>query len=565
MRISFFSVPGSLRNIIVPFLQLFLPLALICLIGTVALFKSKIETNQTKISTIETAAVQLGVNTLERVLQSVTSDLGYMAIQDGFIDMIADEGHPGHHHPEVDWPVFSGIKEIHDQIRWLDTNGQERLRVNYNSGNPTAVPEDKLQNKAERYYFTDTIKLEQGEFFISPLDLNIEHGKIEQPRKPMIRIGTPVFDREGEKQGIILLNYLGEKMLQEFARMMGTANDRTWLLNREGYWLKGPSPDLEWGFMYDRPELTMAHRYPETWRQINTADVGQFEDEHGLWTFASVYPLIESQKTSIGTHNSFEPRRSDLESSSYIWKTVLLLPHDEYYAKLWQTNISLIIVTIVLLVGLFIACWHLASARVHQEETEEEVLRANQGLERTVKKRTQELQEAIKLAEHQARTDELTGMNNRRSFFEYGKLIDEQARRYGRPYSVIMLDIDWFKQINDNYGHLVGDKTLKKVATTIPMVIRASDIAGRIGGEEFSIILPETSIEDTRKFAERLRQSVADIDIPVDDGDVNITASLGIAEYQSENASFDDVLAQADNALYQAKDKGRNRVVLFQS
>jgi diguanylate cyclase (GGDEF)-like protein len=565
MRISFFTVPSSLRNVIVPFLQLFLPLALICLVGAVALFKSKIETNLTKINSSEAAAVQLGTNSIGRVLQSVTSDLGYMAIQDGFIDMIANEGHPGHDHPTVDWPVFSGIKEIHDQIRWLDLNGQERLRVNYNNGSPTAVSEDELQNKGKRYYFIDTVKLDRGEFFISPLDLNVEHGKIEQPRKPMIRIGTPVFDRQDRKQGIILLNYLGESMLHEFGQIMGAANARTWLLNRDGYWLKGPSPDLEWGFMYNRPELSMAHRYPEAWKQIIAADSGQFEDELGLWTFVTVYPLIESLKTSTGTYKAFVPSRSGLESSRYIWKAVLLLPSEEYYATLWQTDINLLLVTIVLLIGLFIGCWRLASVGVRQEETEEEVRRANLGLEHTVKKRTQELQEAITQAEEQARTDALTGMNNRRSFFEYGKVIDEQARRYGRPYTIIMLDIDWFKKINDSYGHLIGDEALKMVATTILKVIRASDVAGRIGGEEFAIILPETSGEYTHKMAERLRQSIANIVITVDNSNVNLTASLGIAGYQNENLPFDDVLARADNALYQAKDEGRNRVVLLQS
>jgi hypothetical protein len=102
-------------------------------------------------------------------------------------------------HLKQDWSVFSRTKGMYDQIRWIDNSGKEKIRVNYNKGNQEIVPDDKLQNKGSRYYFTDAIKLNKEEFFISPLDLNIEKGKIEQPLKPVIRIGTPILDANTQK------------------------------------------------------------------------------------------------------------------------------------------------------------------------------------------------------------------------------------------------------------------------------------------------------------------------------------------------------------------------------
>jgi diguanylate cyclase (GGDEF)-like protein len=544
---------------------MFLPVAVICIGGAVFLFRSEVDADLARIHSSEVTALRVGVGSIGHVAQSISRDLAYLAVQEGLIEVISHENQLVHGHLLADWLAFSRAKGIYDQIRWLDLNGQERVRVDFNNGKPAGVPEDKLQDKGKRYYFTVTIKLNRGEIFFSALDLNVESGKIEHPLKPMIRVCTPVFDLEGKKQGIMVLNYLGERMLQEFGRMMGATVSRAWLLNPEGYWLKGPSADLEWGFMYQRPEASMAYRYPESWKRILTAEQEQFEDKHGLWTLATVYPLVEGEKASSRTHEAFAPSRPDLESRDYFWKAVLLLPREEYRATRWQTGIKLSVATTVLLGGLFIGCWRLASAGVHMKEAEEEVRRVNQGLAHTVEERTKELQGAKRQAEEQARSDALTGMNNRRAFFEYGMVIDEQASRYGRPYALIMLDIDWFKKINDAYGHLIGDEALKAVATSITEVIRSSDVAGRIGGEEFAIILPETSEEDASKSAERLRRSIANIVIPVDSGDLSFTASIGIAVRQNEDSSVGDVLGRADGALYLAKGQGRNRVVLFQS
>ncbi len=382
---------GATKGVIGRFLRLFVPVAVICVGGAIVLFRSELDTDLTKIRASETMSVQLGVSSISRAVQTITRDTAYLAAQGRLLDELSNSRVEADGYLAADWLTFSRTRGIYDQIRLLDATGQERERVNFNGGYPASVAKEKLQNKGKRYYFTDTIKLGRGEFFISPLDLNIEGGRVETPIKPTIRIGTPVFDRRGRKSGIVLLNYYGDRMLGEFGRTMGANKARAWLLNNQGFWLKGPSDDLEWGFMHQRPDASMAHRYPDAWQRILAADQGQFENEQGLWTFATAVPLIEGQKTSSGTHEAFAPSRSELESRDYFWKAVLLLPREAYRGSMWQTGVNILAAAAILLAGLFIGCWRLASAWVRQEQAEAEVRRINQGLEVMVDARTEEL------------------------------------------------------------------------------------------------------------------------------------------------------------------------------
>ena len=157
-------------------------------------------------------------------------------------------------------------------------------------------------------------------------------------------------------------------------------------------------------------------------------------------------------------------------------------------------------------------------------------------------------------------TDPLTGASNRRHFMASAFMETERAIRYDAPLSVIMLDIDFFKRVNDTYGHAIGDEVLKKVVEAARTTLREVDILGRIGGEEFAILLPETPIRRASAVAERLRRAVSGIIISVPDGSLSVSASLGVAERQADETVFDLLLGRADRALYRAKEAGRNRV-----
>lgn len=179
----------------------------------------------------------------------------------------------------------------------------------------------------------------------------------------------------------------------------------------------------------------------------------------------------------------------------------------------------------------------------------------NENLEVLVAERTQELEIANKKLKRLAEFDELTGIANRRHFEGSLQGEIERCQRYHRGLSLIMLDLDFFKQINDNYGHDVGDQVLKETASALACCMRENDHLARWGGEEFLIILPETNLKGALEFAELIRQRVMKMEILPDK---RITCSLGVAEWHNESGPV--LFKRADNAVYTAKNNGRNRV-----
>lgn len=160
-----------------------------------------------------------------------------------------------------------------------------------------------------------------------------------------------------------------------------------------------------------------------------------------------------------------------------------------------------------------------------------------------------------------ATVDPLTGVSNRRHFFDRGLEEATRATRYMRPFSVLILDIDHFKGVNDTFGHAAGDKALKEMTKISLTTLRENDIFGRIGGEEFAAILPETSEAGAVAAAERLRQAIEEISINCDDErQVAFTVSVGVAAFRTADNDIESVMKRADAALYEAKKRGRNRV-----
>ncbi|WP_420590014.1 diguanylate cyclase [Bacterioplanoides sp.] len=187
-----------------------------------------------------------------------------------------------------------------------------------------------------------------------------------------------------------------------------------------------------------------------------------------------------------------------------------------------------------------------------------ELQQQNEQLEDKVRQRTRELEQAKHHAETLARTDPMTALNNRRAFFELGNQIEKIAKRHKRPFCILMLDIDHFKRINDQYGHDVGDKAIIALADCIGDTIRDSDVAARIGGEEFAIITPEASIDSGMGLARRLQQAIALLRIPSQQGEFGYSVSIGLAALEDHSDNLNRVLKRADEALYDAKNSGRD-------
>lgn len=230
--------------------------------------------------------VDLQAEIITREFASVASDLNFLANQ-GMLGDYLSRGPISKDTLEKEYALFSEKRAVYDQIRYLDATGQEVVRVNFVAGKPDIVPESELQSKADRYYFARTMTLARGEIFVSPFDLNVEQNEIERPLKPVVRFATPVFDKHGVKQGILVLNYLGASLISKLAEAAETFDGSTLLLNRAGYFLRGPTPDDEWGFMLGHHRIFGAF-HPEEWERVRSAESGQLQSGRGLFSWRSV-------------------------------------------------------------------------------------------------------------------------------------------------------------------------------------------------------------------------------------------------------------------------------------
>ncbi len=347
------------------------------------------KTERVERETRELLNVELGKTAIARDLENVTSDLRFLAKHYELQGVFENGNGKLQEMLARDFLVFAKQKRIYDQIRFLDHTGSEIVRVNNNDGNPTIVPDNQLQNKADRYYFKKTWAMARDQVYISPLDLNIEQGRIEQPLKPMIRFGTLVFNRSGHKKAILLLNYLGEKLINDFRTAAANISDHVMLLNSDGFWLSSPRRDDEWGFMYNN-DRSFGKAHPLAWQRIQAEESGQFHNEEGMFSFATVYPL-----SSDVTHRRTTGQAPTIDKD-YYWKAVshvspqiLVAARNNFFRRqllLYVAMISLLAIASILLVR--------ASVRHKQAAIQIEFEMQSRGrLEEKVKARTRELKD----------------------------------------------------------------------------------------------------------------------------------------------------------------------------
>lgn len=180
--------------------------------------------------------------------------------------------------------------DVYDQVRWIGNDGWELVRVESTPDGPVRVT--ALQNKKGRYYFEETIHLPVGAAYVSALDLNMEHGRVEVPFQPTLRFATPVVDGQGRRHGLLLVNYRASRMLHRFAQVAPDGGEHAFLLNLDGDYLRSPNPEDEWSFQLpERGARSFAVTFPHAWERIRSTERGQFRTASGLFTFATVRPI----------------------------------------------------------------------------------------------------------------------------------------------------------------------------------------------------------------------------------------------------------------------------------
>jgi signal transduction histidine kinase/CheY-like chemotaxis protein len=374
------------------FLRLFVPLAMLLLAGMLYLGQVEMERELNRLRSQELLNVGLGAGALSRNLDSITRDLTFLATHTTLRAAVELPSAANIARLADDLANFSRSKAVYDQLRWIDETGMERVRVDYLQGEAVIVAREKLQNKGKRYFFTDTIRLAAGQVFVSPLDLNIEQDRVEVPYKPMLRVATPVFDSQGQKRGIVILNFFGARLLDSFVEAAANIADHAMLVNGQGFWLKSPIRDDEWGFMFKRDELSLAVRSPQAWARISSADSGQEILADGLWTWQSVYPLLLGHKSATGAAEAFADSRGEVSARQYVWKSVAHLSSETLSALRFSVGTKLAIAAFLILLLLAFGCLRLARAWAAQADAEDDLRRLNADLEHRVRARTADLE-----------------------------------------------------------------------------------------------------------------------------------------------------------------------------
>ena len=214
---------------------------------------------------------------LRHSLQSAVSDVVAISADPGVRRYLEDGGDP-----DAFRDALMGIAEAnisYDQVRYIDETGQEVVRLDRTADRSVAgVADHRLQDKSSRYYFVDTMQGAPGAVYVSPLDLNVENGKVDDPPKPVIRVATAVFDMSGNRRGILIINVLGAYILDTVDSYQALGGHDLEMLNGEGYYLYGGDQERRWGFMFDDGrDWTMARDEPDAWKEIRSRVTSRFD------------------------------------------------------------------------------------------------------------------------------------------------------------------------------------------------------------------------------------------------------------------------------------------------
>ena len=352
-------------------------------------YSADIKIQRVRIETKETQQVKLQRVRLATHFHGVTSDLEIIAnlhelkqLADNLSDHSTEE-------LTSDFISFSIRKRHYDQIRFINNDGTEIIRVDYNNEKPEVVPKESLQNKAHRYYFNDSMLKGDNQVYVSPLDLNVENKQVEKPFKPMIRFGTPILNSQREKKGVVILNFRASRMISDFKKIGQESPGESWILNQQGYWLASPNPHDEWGFMFDnRKHINLKTRFPEVWDNLISKVTGQFYHPNGLYTFDTFHPSKEAVSKHLFSEESHHHTRQSTEKDN--WKIISFIPKNVLNAELQKhssdllNTLGIIFAVLVTLNGL--TAFLLASSQLKRRRAEDALKQNNLDLEERIRR-----------------------------------------------------------------------------------------------------------------------------------------------------------------------------------
>ena len=430
---------------------------------------------------------------------------------------------------EQQWIVFSNRKKAYDQISYLDIDGNEVFRIDNSGANAYPVAENQLQNRKQRYYFSDALVMPENHIYLSSVDLKVQNGKIQRPYQPIMRLSTSLFDLGGKLKGVVAFDYAMRDMLDQIIRTSGANFGALYLLNANGYWLyNSENPDKEWGFMFQDKVSTSFHQvFPREWEAIAAKGSGTLVTENGAFLYTNILDATELS-TDSGGHS--------LTLGGGEWYLVSYISPQSKYGTLIRGNLwdaitaSLASNYYAYLMILFIAF----------------VIAILLGINRLERRKIKYFSEY----------DVMTGTLNRRAGLERLSQIHINSNDDMRCcVSICFADINGLKEVNDMLGHDVGDELIRTVTTEIKASIRAQDFVTRLGGDEFLIVFSGIEEDACEMIWQRILKRF-DVINDAEKRRYIISISHGIETYKGDATPLmDAIINRADEKMYAEKRK----------
>ncbi len=631
-------------------LTIFIPIAAFLVVGGIYSLNGEIDREIGKIKAQEAAEVLLAAKSIEQNLQFVSNEVLILSESSLLKEYLHDPRPQTLSHLEKAFLSIARKRQFYHQIRWLDVNGKERIRIDTNHYVSNVIPDQKLQDKSNRYYFTDSVDLDMGKVYFSRFDLNIENGEIETPYRPMLRVATPVFDSNHEKNGIIIINYSGKKILADYLnQFLGSDPKHAMLVDGFGFWLSSTNKDDEWAFMFDK-ETRFSNQYPEIWSQLQDNENVQELSDTGLFTGRKIRinnEIDDSAEKNLLYVISFVSQ-ADIDNElfnarSKIWGAVVILLLLSYFGirvlarSLFEAEKHRRTIAVNQVKGLLLnsmtegvigidqdgLCSFINAPALEQLGFDEQELlgenihhmihykhkngkdypeeacpttstlttgKVQHGQEFFIKKdgsflpvelitnpiyENKEIAGAVltfrdiseKIAAQQkihqlSNYDRITNLPNRKLFTEkLAEVLDSHLKNDASS-AFLVIDIDRFSSINESIGIEAGNMLLTAFADRVKSLLRNKDHLGRIGADEFAVLINDSSAENAIVWINRL-YSIIEEPFNIIDKEFRLSVSVGICLLPEDANNTNDAFINTEIALSRSKNDSIEKMHFF--
>ncbi|MBB5320784.1 sensor histidine kinase [Marinobacter oulmenensis] len=286
-------------------------------------YEDRYQARMTPVNEQQEAVVTDLIQQLGQTISHLSELTFLLRHEEGVVRALPTEGPIRISHLHDRFALFSKSSSLISQVRWLDNQGMERARINIRDQQPVAVPAKELQNKGDRYYIRQARDLGPDEVFYSRIDLNMENGRIQQPRTPTLRTVIRTGDQGKMRAGFLVVNFDLSRLFADVRNMASTSVNVS-LVNRQGYWLLHPDPSLEWGFMTGHTGLNVAGQLPELWQQMTTQPAGYGLQLNGaLWSYARFLPRYAQTTAAQGLGEIFVVLQTPAQTLAGVKRQVL--------------------------------------------------------------------------------------------------------------------------------------------------------------------------------------------------------------------------------------------------